>query len=74
MKATSLIDGERAMIPRKTAQPELLWNVSLLPLPPRAARRPQGPEPVGGGAALANAAILSLTDAATDAPLIAEAA
>jgi hypothetical protein len=52
------------MNPRKAPQNEPLWNVSLLPLPPRAARRPQGPEPVGGGSALSAAAILSVSDAA----------
>ncbi len=62
------------MTPRKPAQAELLWNVSLLPLPPRAARRLQGPEPLGGGSALASAAILSLTDSAPEAAPTAAAA
>jgi hypothetical protein len=62
------------MTPRKSPQTELLWNVSLLPLPARAPRRQPGPEPLGGGSALASAAILSLTDAATEPAPIAEAA
>lgn len=50
------------MIPRKTPPAEALWNVTLLPLPPRAARRPFDPGPEGGGSALARAALLSTSD------------